>query len=138
MRLSYCLPLLFFGLLSFPAAAADCSTYRGSATPLPKDVTAILDKTFAAVHAHNARNLFALADRKVILVRRLISNPQDRSGNVRLELRRGDLDSSLNILVANQAMGELSRASVFGGIATDNALVVRRDICEDARNYLSC
>jgi hypothetical protein len=133
MRPTLCLPLLFSCLLSVSAVAADCSTYRGSATPLPKDVAATLDKTFAAVHAHNARNLFALTDRKVMLVRRMVSNSSDRSGNIRLELRQRDLDSGFNIRIVDQAMTELAQPAVFSGIATDNALTVRRDICEDAR-----
>jgi len=133
MRLTLCLSLLFSSLLCLPAAAADCSTYRGTTTPLSKDVAATLDKTFAAVHAHNAHNLFALADRKVMLIRRSVSNPQDRAGNIRFELRQRDFDGALNIRIADQAMTELAQATAFAGISTDNALLVRRDICEDAR-----
>ncbi|HEX7641082.1 MAG TPA: hypothetical protein VF472_02625 [Burkholderiaceae bacterium] len=133
MHVKICLLALFSGWFSVSAAAADCSTYRGTATSLTKDVSATLDKAFAAVHAHNARNLYALADRKVMLVRRAVSNSQDRSGNIRFELRQRDLDSSLNIRIGNLAMTELSQAGAFGGVGTDNALMVRRDICEDAR-----
>lgn len=125
--------LLFSGLFCFSAWGADCSTYRGSAAALPKDAGATLDKAFAALHAHNAHNLYAMTDRKVLLIRRMVSNPDERGSNFRLELRQRDLDDNLNIRVAGQLLPELSRATVFGAVAADSALAVRRDICEDAR-----
>lgn len=125
------LPLLA-GLFCVSAWAADCSTYRGAAAALPKDVGTSLDKVVAAVHAHNVRNLYANSDRKVLLIRRMVSS-DDRSGNFRLELRQRDFDSALNIRMINQSLPELSRAEVFGAAAIENGLTVRRDICEDAR-----
>ena len=127
------LPLLFSGLCSLPAQAADCSTYRASAAPLPKEVGATLDKAFAALRAHNARNLYAISDRKVLLIRRNVSNSNDRTGNFRLELRQRDLDANLNIHMPDRLLPELSQPGLFANIATDNGLAVRRDICEDAR-----
>ena len=128
-----CLPLLFYGLLCLSAWSADCSTYRGSAAALPKETVATLDKAFAAVHAHNAHNLYAMSDKKVLLVRRMVSNMDDRSGNLRFELRQRDFDSNFNIRVTNQLLPELAQAGVFGTLSSANGVAVRRDICEDAR-----
>ena len=127
------LPLLFSGLFCLSAWAADCSTYRGSAITLPKEAGATLDKAFTAVHAHNAHNLYGASDKKVLLVRRVVSNLESRSGNLRFELRQRDFDSAFNIRVADQLLPELAQPGVFGTLAVANGLAVRRDICEGAR-----
>ncbi|HEY8024271.1 MAG TPA: hypothetical protein VIF60_06880 [Burkholderiaceae bacterium] len=133
MRGFWLVPVLFLGLSGMPCRAADCATYTGSAAAVTKDVAGVLDKTLAAVRSKNARGVFALADKKILLVRRVVSSSTDRSGNLRLELRQRDLDANLNIHMGNQVLPDLSLPGAFASIPTDNIINVRRDICEDAR-----
>jgi hypothetical protein len=133
MRRYWSLPVLFLGLFCLRAQAADCASYKGSATPATKDVSGVLDKTFAALHTRNAKALFALGDKKVVLLRRVVTST-DRSGNFRLELRQRDFDANMNIHIVNQVLPDLATASVFAQLPTDTLTSVRRDICEDARS----
>jgi len=133
MRGFWLLPVLFLGLLVQPCLAADCATYTGAAAASSKDVAMVLDKTLAALHGKNVRGMFAQADRKILLVRRIVSS-SDRSGNLRLELLQRDVDANLNIHMGNQVLPDLAAPGVFASIATDKVIAVRRDICEDARH----
>lgn len=133
MRRIRLLAMLLSGLCCSGAWAADCATYRDGVTLLPKEVTGTLDKSIAAVQSHKAQALFAVSDRKVLLVRRVVTNLDDRSGNFRLELRQRDLDGNLNIHLGGQVLTRLAQANLFAGLTTDNVFAVRRDICEDAR-----
>ena len=63
----------------------------------------------------------------------MASNLNDRSGNLRFELRQRDFDSNFNIRVVDQLLPELAQAGVFGTLTGANGVAVRRDICEDAR-----
>ncbi len=126
------LPVLFLGLLARPCPAADCATYTGTAVAPSKDVGVVLDKTLAALRSKNVHAMFALADKKILLVRRVVSN-SDRSGNLRLELLQRDVDANLNIHMGNQVLPDLASPGAFASVATDKVIAVRRDICEDAR-----
>ena len=133
MRRYWSLPVLFLGFMCLCAQAADCATYKGSATPATKDVSGVLDKAFAALHTRNAKALFALGDKKVLLLRRVVTS-SDRSGNFRLELRQRDVDANMNIHIVNQVLPDLANANLFSQLPTDTVTSVRRDICEDARS----
>ena len=133
MRGFWLLPVLFLGLLTRPVLAADCATYTGAAAAPAKDVGMVLDKTLAALRSKNVHGVFALADNKILLVRRVVSNMSERSGNLRLELRQRDVDANLNIHMGNQILPDLALPGAFASITTDKVITVRRDICEDER-----
>jgi len=67
------------------------------------------------------------------MLRRSVSDGDNRSGNVRLALRRSDLDANLNIHIGNQVFTEFSDRSLFNSVSNETAIAVHREVCEDAR-----
>lgn len=126
--------MLALAVLSSTAMAADCESYTGTRVDTTKETAALMGKGLAAVKAHNVKGLFALSAGKVILLRRSVSDDQDRNGNIRLALRPRDLDGNMKIHIANQIFPDFSDGSLFDGLDPANAISVSREVCEGARH----
>jgi hypothetical protein len=113
------------------AQAADCENYTGARVALTKDATDAVGKAIAAIKAGSPRGLMAISSNKLLLVRRSVSAGADgRSGNVRLPLHAADLDTHLNIRIANLTLADFTERGRFDAVKTDEAIAVQRDVCE--------
>lgn len=122
---------LVLALAGGQAWAADCDNYTGAHTALAKDAADAVGKTIAVIKAGNPRGVMAASAGKLLLVRRSVSGgTESRSGNVRLPLHVPDMDSHLNIHIANMTVSDFAERDRFDAVKTDDAIAVQRDVCE--------
>ena len=135
MRIPAILAILLLLIDCRGAVAADCDSYTGARADLAKEAAIPVGKALAAIKTRNAKGLFAVSSGTLLLLRRSVSGGEDaRTGNIRLPLRARDMDSNLNIHMANQAFTEFADNALFDGLNAGSAITVRRDVCEGARH----